>query len=93
MTAKLSLTETYRASYDWWEIVTRHRDEIEVDDPVCGDVELWDAAAEVAGYDPNDPEVWVSAISRVDERHTAIHVGDLVVFGGYGADVVFVRPS
>lgn len=78
----------FTGTSDWWQIVNGN-DEIVCDaEPFTGE---WEQAAELAEINVDDDESWVSVVTHVDERHTAIKVGDYACCDGYGCDVIFVR--
>lgn len=87
------MREVYRATYEWWLIVNRQgRVMLNTDVTLESTAEsLYDAACKLAGYDPEDLENSVAFVAHVGDEDSAIRIGDLAVFGGYGADVVFVR--
>ena len=75
----------FTGTADWWQIVSQ-RGEIELDD------DGWnDTAAIVAELNCDCEESWVSKVTEVDPRHTAIRVGDYACSDGIGDDVIFVR--
>lgn len=90
-----TLTEIFRATYDWWEIVSNRGEIVLAEDPASeyAAQEIWDAALTLADYDPEDLEASVAVIESVAERHPLLKAGDFVAFGGYGADVVFFRVA
>ncbi len=89
-----TLTEIYRATFEWWQIVER-QGRISILSGPEGEPgsSQYDAAVVLAGYDPDDLECGVGIVETAGEQDAIIHPRDLVVFGGYGADVVFLRES
>jgi hypothetical protein len=85
----------YRGSSSWWGIVGSvpidwdDKPQIALTD--FNDSESWNRAAAVAGLDTDDEECWVQIVTHVDDRHSAIWVGDFACCQGIGCDVVFVR--
>lgn len=85
--ATKSFQVVFTGSADWWQIVSQ-REEVEIDDGCTGD---WEPAAAEAGTNLDCEESWVARVTHVDDRHTAIKVGDYVCCDGIGSEVVFVR--
>lgn len=89
MTATKTGRVVFTGTWDWWQIVSR--DEIDLDDSGTYDRDH-EAAGELAELNQDDEESWVARVTAVDERHSAIRVGDYAVApNGIGGDVVFVR--
>lgn len=77
----------FTGTNEWWQIVNGS-EEITTGEPFCGD---WEEAAEIAETNTDDGESWVCVVESVDDRHSAIKIGDYACCDGNGCDVVFVR--
>ena len=84
MPEQAKLRVVYTATSEWWQIVCG-AGEITVED------EWWDEAVALCEVDGEDHESWCGRVTRVDSRHSAIHVGNYAVCQGIGDDVMFIR--
>lgn len=78
----------FTGTREWWEIVGRDEEVVAADECFPAG---WQRAAELAEIDVDDPESWISQVTEVAERHSAIKVGDYACCQGIGSDVIFVR--
>lgn len=78
--------EVFRADHSWWEI---RGEDFELADDYQEEAMAWVASGEP--FQSDSDESWACTVLSVEEEHTAIRAGDIVVTDGIGSDKIFVR--
>ena len=80
----------YSAEYDWVKVMAK-AGRLELAGEPDIDMNAWDALIQAVGYDPEDLENTITLVDEVEADSNFLKPGDLVVSGGFGADMHFFR--
>ena len=82
----MATKQVFTATWEWYTMVRSQGELAEQS------MDSWpDDWETLAGEYADDPELDLSVVSHVAERHEAIKPGDVMVSAGYGQDVKFLR--
>jgi len=80
----------YSAEYDWVKVMAK-AGRLELAGEPDIDINEWDSLIRAVGYDPEDLENTITLVDEVEPESSLLRSGDLVVSGGFGADMHFFR--
>ena len=88
--APAGFEHVFSAEYDWTAAMQKAgRLKLEGEPDI--DMNAWDALIQAVGYDPEDLENTITLVDEVEADSNFLKPGDLVVSGGFGADMHFFR--